>query len=170
MDTKRRLPIELWLGRGRPISPYLRGFFIDFLRHRFRPRDLAGYPPGLIPDDQQELVERTMLGGWLTSWLEYHRWYILVAMSPDVTIEQFFDAPIVSWKWRVTERDEERTRFGYLFALYDLVEVLKVDFMPPCLESASLSAMTGWLLGGRQGTDFLVKSCGTYHNHTRAQV
>jgi len=32
MYTKQRLPFELWLGRGYPLNPTLRGLIIDLLR------------------------------------------------------------------------------------------------------------------------------------------
>lgn len=37
---KRNLPLEIWLGRGRPLNPYLRGFLIDRLRKAYKPTDL----------------------------------------------------------------------------------------------------------------------------------
>ena len=46
MWNKGRYPLELWLGRGRPINPYLRGIIIDHLCKEMRPREL-----NLIPDD-----------------------------------------------------------------------------------------------------------------------
>ena len=38
MYTKTRLPFDLWLGRGRPLNPYLRGVIIDLLRKEMRPK------------------------------------------------------------------------------------------------------------------------------------
>jgi len=32
MWNRQRLPIELWLGRGRPLNPYLKGVILEFLR------------------------------------------------------------------------------------------------------------------------------------------
>lgn len=46
MWEKKSLPFELWLGRGRPINPYLRGTIVDFLRKEMKPRVLS-----VIPDE-----------------------------------------------------------------------------------------------------------------------
>lgn len=32
MFTKRSMPLELWLGRGRPLNPYLKGSLVEWLR------------------------------------------------------------------------------------------------------------------------------------------
>ena len=37
MYTKQRLPFDLWLGRGLPLNPYLKGVIIDYLRKEMRP-------------------------------------------------------------------------------------------------------------------------------------
>lgn len=39
--------IEWWLGRGRPLNPYLRGLMIDHLRPVMKPKDLRLAPPEL---------------------------------------------------------------------------------------------------------------------------
>lgn len=31
----RQLPIEWWIGRGKPINPYLKGIIVDYLRREF---------------------------------------------------------------------------------------------------------------------------------------
>lgn len=48
MWTKMSLPLELWLGRGRPLNPYLRGVIIDFLIKEMKPRDLSLPPDALF--------------------------------------------------------------------------------------------------------------------------
>jgi hypothetical protein len=44
MYTKQRLPFELWLGRGNPRNPYLRGIIMDLLRREMKPRELSLRP------------------------------------------------------------------------------------------------------------------------------
>jgi len=63
---KRNLPFELWLGRLRPLNPYLRGHLIDYLRKAFKPTDLKLCPPDLYNDDCRELLaEITVVKGWV---------------------------------------------------------------------------------------------------------
>lgn len=38
------LPLDLWLGRGRPLNPYLKGFLVEFLRKELKPKDLKLAP------------------------------------------------------------------------------------------------------------------------------
>ncbi|KAK2375155.1 hypothetical protein QL285_076066 [Trifolium repens] len=38
----------------------------------------------------------TLLRSWTEAWLKYVRWYYATALSPDVSIEDFFQAPIVT--------------------------------------------------------------------------
>lgn len=52
----------------------------------------------------RSLVWRTFSNGrpseltWVRDWLRYCRWYYVTAMSPEVNIEQFFDAPVCKWE------------------------------------------------------------------------
>lgn len=45
------MPLELWLGRGRPLNPYLRGFLIDHLRKAYKPTELKTKPDNLYEDE-----------------------------------------------------------------------------------------------------------------------
>lgn len=75
MWDKSLLPFELWLRRGRPLHPYLRGVIIDHLRKGMK------------------------------SWLRYCHWYYTTALSPDVGIEQFFSVPEVNSSWKIVKKD-----------------------------------------------------------------
>ena len=44
MFTKRSMPFELWLGRGRPLNPYLKGSLVEWLRRETAPKDLHLFP------------------------------------------------------------------------------------------------------------------------------
>jgi hypothetical protein len=37
-------PVDYWLGRGRPLNPYLRGYLVDYMRRELRLRDLRVCP------------------------------------------------------------------------------------------------------------------------------
>lgn len=93
MYTRRSLPFQFWLGRGRPLNPYLSGLIIDFLRKEMKPQQLS-----LIPDQMfaagpvKDFLEWTTLRGWMKQWLQYCKWYYGTALSPEVTIQDFFDS------------------------------------------------------------------------------
>lgn len=76
-----RLPFDLWLGRGAPLSPYVVGVLIDILRDHSRPKDLV------VPDDKfyesddhKTLLEYTVLRRWMQQWLSWQLWYCKVAL------------------------------------------------------------------------------------------
>lgn len=46
MYTHLNLTVEIGLGRGAPLNPYLKGIIIDYLRKEMRPKELS-----IIPDD-----------------------------------------------------------------------------------------------------------------------
>lgn len=69
-------------------------------------------------------------------WCKYIHWYSKVALSPDVTLEDFFDAPIVKDRWRILALDQEMVRFGHLWPLYDMVSDKGLDPKVPILDSA----------------------------------
>lgn len=119
MYTKQRLPFELWLGRGSPLNPTLRGVIIYLLRREMKARELT-----LIPDDLLEvesIKEFLELTTRVRDLLRYCRWYYCTAIDPRVTIEEFFNAPVNNRKWKVDRTDSMLVRFGLLWKVYDLV-------------------------------------------------
>jgi hypothetical protein len=54
-------------------------------------------------------------------------------MSPDVTIDAFFQAPIVQDNWIIKSTNLELVRFGYLWKLYDMVLERGLDPRVPIL-------------------------------------
>lgn len=119
MYTKQRLPFELWLGRGSPLNPTLRGVIIDLLKREMKARGLT-----LIPDDLFEVESMKEFLEWTTrvrDLLRYCRWYYCTAIDPRVTIEEFFNAPVNNRKWKVDRTDSMLVRFGLLWKVYDLV-------------------------------------------------
>lgn len=146
--TRRSIPFQFWLGRGRPLNPYLSGLIIDFLRKEMKPQQLS-----LIPDQMfaagpvKDFLEWTTLRGWMKQWLQYCKWYYGTALSPEVTIQDFFDAPVVNRKWWTDSTDPKLVRFGLLWKVYDMVGQRGLDFQVPILES-NLSLPDFYLLGG----------------------
>ena len=47
----------------------------------------------------KDMLEWMTLRGWVKQWLNYLKWYWSVAMSPEVTLRDFFDAPVVNPRW-----------------------------------------------------------------------
>lgn len=90
MWTRRELPFELWLGRGRPLNPYLRGVKIDFLRKEMRPQELILAPEHLFEmPGMRDFLEWSSLRVWVKNWLKYCHWYFGTALEPGVSIEHF---------------------------------------------------------------------------------
>lgn len=94
---KAKLPFELWLGQCCPVDPYLKGRLIWKLQQAFRPKDLVVPPTSTYKSETFEYLEdMTLLRSWTEAWLKYVRWYYATALSPDVSIEDFFQAPVVT--------------------------------------------------------------------------
>jgi hypothetical protein len=121
MQTKTLLGhggFELWLGRGVPLNPYLRGWVIDLLRKELlslsacakemKPKDLRLIPDELfVHPNVRDFQEYSTLRGWVREWLRYCHWYFCTAMQPGVRLNDFFDAPIVGRNWQADRRSEE---------------------------------------------------------------
>ncbi len=157
MYTKRALPLTWWLGRGRPLDPYLEGLVLALLRKEFYPKDLKVVPDEfLVQPGMADFLEWSCLRSWMKSWLSYVKWYYAEACSPDATIQAFFDAPVVTTSWKVTSEEPHLVRWGLLWRIsYFLGQwLLKYQFWA--------SHTSGYLLGGVSGNDFLVMSLGLY--------
>lgn len=75
-------PFELWLGRGLPLDPYLRGYLIDMLRNAYKPKDLVIPPESLYPSEVSAwFTEYSLMRAWTGQWLDYVRWYHTTASS-----------------------------------------------------------------------------------------
>lgn len=48
---KSEFTFDIWLGRGYPFSPYLRGFIINFFLKEMKPRELKVAPDELFPTE-----------------------------------------------------------------------------------------------------------------------
>lgn len=128
MFTRRLLPFDYWIGRGRPLNPYLKGVIIYFLRNEFKPRDLTIAPEQYFAAEAvADFNEWSVLRVWMKSWLKYCKWYFMQALSPEVTIEEFFNAPIVHQKWWCESTDPQLVRFGILWKVYDMVALKGLD-------------------------------------------
>jgi hypothetical protein len=75
-------------------------------------------------------------------------------------IELLEGAPVLSTHWNAQRRDENIVRFGLMWKSFDLVGFLGLDYCPGILPSSDTPLLGGYLLGGFQGTDFLVSARG----------
>ncbi|CAN4117908.1 unnamed protein product [Withania somnifera] len=64
------LPLEFWIGRGKPLNPYLKGKIIDYLRKELKPKEIGLFPEELVFDGEREILERTLLLRWVKEWLK----------------------------------------------------------------------------------------------------
>lgn len=116
MYSKQRLPFDLWLGRGKPLNPDLNAIFIDHLRKQMRPTEISLIPDELLEQKgMADFLEWSSLRAWVKQWLKYCRWYYKEALYPEVNIEAFFDAPVITTKWYVTRTYPELVRFGFMW-------------------------------------------------------
>ena len=161
MYHKTLLPADLWLGRGCPLNPDLRGKIIDFLRKGMAPRDLKIRPYDLFNQPgMKDFLEWSCLRAWVKQWLKYIKWYYSLALSPCVTIQDFFEAPVINHNWKLTKANPDFIRFGLIWKVYDMVALLGPDFKVPILEPLKSDINYPYLMGGTSGTQFLVCSEG----------
>lgn len=157
------LPLDWWLGRCKPLNPYVRGRLVSYLLRELRPTDLNLAPskyfemPGM-----SDFLEWSLLHRWMKQWLRYLKWYCEVSVNPEVTLYQLLEeAPVVTDSWQVRPINVSLVRFGRLWKCYDMVdnlgETLNSLVLPAHFPSCPSRLM---LLGGLAGTSFLVDAQG----------
>lgn len=147
MFQKHSLPLELWFGRGIPLNPYLKGQLIEYLRKETAPLQLKLPPEDVsLGESVRDMMEFTVLRGWMKQWLAYLRWYHLKAWSP---LQDFFEAPVVNRSWKIERTDPSLVRFGLLWRVYDWIGEKGLDFQVPMLESTGQCRIV-LLEGGRR--------------------
>ena len=100
----------------------------------------------------------TLLRSWTEAWLKYVRWYYATALSPDVSIEDFIQAPVVTTRWKASNEFPLLTRFGLMWKLFD--EVTSYRHSEPILAIDRGNGRGATLLGGISGSEFLVYASG----------
>lgn len=154
---RRQLPLEYWLGRGNPLNPYLKGKMIAYLRREMRPKEIRIFPSDLVFDGEREILERTVLRKWVEQWLKYVSWYHTKALDENVSIEEFFNAPVVTNDWKRNLRDENLVRWGLLWKLYDMGAGWTTSTTPIWLfDPRTIVRFPFWILGGLTGSDFML--------------
>ncbi|KAL0291874.1 UNVERIFIED_CONTAM: hypothetical protein Sradi_7010300 [Sesamum radiatum] len=60
------LPLTIWLGRGRPLNPYLRSYLIQFLLQEWKPKDLKVVPNEYFEQPgRKDFLEWSLLRCWM---------------------------------------------------------------------------------------------------------
>jgi len=152
---KTQLSLEWWLGRGKPLNPYLRGIIVELLRKELRPKELRLIPKELTFEGEQDFCEYTLLHNWMKLWLKWVHWYSKVALAPCPSIKELFDAPMISTSWKRSNFEPEMVKFGLLWRCYDMCAGWSLGRTPPCLPSCEIR-FHKWILGGYKGTDFMM--------------
>lgn len=165
LTTKRRwaiwcksmLPIDWWLGCGKPLNPYINGLLVSYIRDQLKPKQLKVVPeeffsqPGMAHFNEWSLTR-----SWMVQWLASVRWYCETALNPVVSIQSLIDtAPIVQDHWNLRRRDESLFRFGFQWKCYDMLRDSRY-VMPGILGTGRNDSNNKWLLGGFAGTSFLI--------------
>lgn len=156
--NKGRLPTDLWIGRGKPLNPYLHGQILELLRRWMRPRELIVPPEEIfLSPVWSDFLDWTCLRSWCSEWVGYLKWYHTLQMSYQPTIDDYLNGPVVNHKWWSDQTDPTLVRFGFLWKIYDLyhrMELVGRDY----ILSPSVSA-PGYVLGGADGS-FLISAWG----------
>lgn len=145
--TRYSLPIDIWMGRGLPLSPYVKAAVVLRLLELLKPRDLKLVPDQFIPDEEDVVInpntgepgkhdfnsrgflEYSLLRGQMRLWLKYLHWYSSLVFKLesgwelDPWIREALDPPVVITDWKVSKLEPTLVKFGLLFKLYDFVGV-----------------------------------------------
>jgi hypothetical protein len=106
---------------------------VAYLRKELKPKEIQIYPSDLVFDGEQEILERTVLLGWVRQWLNLVHWYHTKAWDWNVSIDELMNAPMCTRTWKRTERDENLIRFGLIWKLYDMGEGWDLSTTPQWL-------------------------------------
>ena len=93
--------LELWLGGGLPLNPYLRFVVWDKITSQLRPKDLRVTPAELfVTEKVNDFQEYTTLRSWVAQWIRYCHWYYTVAVDPWVKLDSLFEGPVCTTSWK----------------------------------------------------------------------
>lgn len=109
----------------------------------------------IINENFVYMCERTLFYNWMESWLAYVKWFYTVALTPNPSLEQLLDPPVIEFDWRGPRRVEELYRFGIIWKIYDLVGEKGLDWRPPIF-SPIPTVSSRWISGGNAGMSFLM--------------
>lgn len=127
------LSISWWLGRGKPLNPYLQGALISYLKTRIKPRQLSLPPcPEVLFEGEATQMEYTLYHNWVKMWLKWVHWYADLELDYYRPLDYYYEVPIISTRWSRSNFDADIARFGLLWQSYDWVEELDIPLPLPC--------------------------------------
>lgn len=121
-----RLDFALSVLLGVMIPPQVFGRVIfGLLEKEFKPKDFIPPPPEVFPyPGMMVFNEYSLYRGWMEQYLRYLRWYALLYMKPDLTLDDLLDAPVYIRTWDAPKVDLETFRFGITVRIVDVVAVM----------------------------------------------
>lgn len=133
--SKPSPPLNLWLGRGRPLNPYIHGYLVSHLIQKMKPRDLVLPQTGMFEQaGMGDFLEWSLVRCWVEDWLLWWKWYCVVALDPGVSVETLLeDAPVIPTHWLISRKDENLVRYGLTWKCYDMVGNLGLNYQPGVL-------------------------------------
>lgn len=140
-------PLEYWIGRGFPLSPYLMGIIHQMVLDTFHPKKWQDVPMQQYWwEKERDNLEYTVLRNWVQCTLEYERWYYNLFLSPPCSLEYYLTPPVVSYTYRRTEYDMKVLfdSYGLTFQIYDLAEGKTPGWMPGVLGPGRDQSQTGF--------------------------
>jgi len=151
------LPLEYWIGRGKPLNPYLKGKIVDFLRKELKPKEIRLFPEEMVFDKERDILEHTVIHNWVKMWLKWCSWYYTVALSEDVSLDQLMDVPMCSTTWRRSTKDLDMIKFGLIWKCYDMGAGWDLTTTPRyLLDPDTVIQFNRWIYGGYKGCCFLL--------------
>ncbi len=119
------LPLDFWIGRGNPISPYLKGILVQRVREAHKLKQLVLPPKEMWwSEGEQDNAEYTTVRNWMVVWLRYLKWYSLIHLDPNPSLLDLFSPPVVSYTYRrvIVETLQPMRMWSFLYKMYDLAE------------------------------------------------
>nr|QLA48210.1 hypothetical protein [Medinilla magnifica] len=154
----QELPLEWWIGRGKPLNPYLRGRLVSWLLKELKPKDLRLFPEKMVFDGEREILERTVLHNWMKQWLRWLSWCHTLNQRGVSSINELFEAPICARSWKRQNFDPNRLKFGLLWKCYDKGFGWNLWDCPRNVLPSQVSVV-GWIQGGCPGSGFYMSPC-----------
>ena len=147
--SSKDLSLDWFLGRGKPLNPYLKGFLFRKILSFLKPKDIK-VAPDWCYDSYSMLfgAERLLVSSWLSQWLAYLKWYTEACQDNSGRLEILFEAPIVSSSWKVVREEPAWVRFGFLWKLYDFVYSMGFNWTGGILPVEPVQSCIGsWVFG-----------------------
>lgn len=147
--------VSLWLGRGNLLNPYLKGIIWWKLLKALKPKQLVLPPPGVVVEEESELLEYTLYYNWMKSWLRWLLWYHLILIHPDPSLNDLFCASICSTSWKRLTFDDSVFKYGLLWKCYDWCAE-QASPLPLSLDTGRIDAFRHCLRGGTPESGFIL--------------